>query len=112
MGACLLALKLVSRHRAWLIAGTCLSLAAIGFTVCNAIFWGAKTREAVVIASTTPIRATPVPMGDALQELSEAQIVTVIQGHEDFLLVRAGSGHLGWVARADLADVVPKTSVR
>jgi hypothetical protein len=106
-GTCLLAVKLVSRQRAWWIAGACLGLAAIGFTVCNAIFWGRRTHEAVVIASTTTVRATPVPMGDALQDLPEAETVVVIQGHEDFVLIRTALGRLGWVARADLADVVP-----
>jgi hypothetical protein len=84
----------------------------ISFTVCNAIVLAPKIHEAVVIAPTTPIRATPVPMGDPLLQLSEAETVTIGAGHEDFVLVRTASGHSGWVARADLADVVPRRSVR
>jgi hypothetical protein len=98
-------------RRRWMlwITGSCLGLAAIGFTICNAIYWQAKVHEAVVIAPTTPIRATPVPMGDPLQQLSEADTVMITAGHEDFVLVRTASGRRGWVARADLADVVPIT---
>jgi hypothetical protein len=111
-GASLLSARLFPRRRSAWIAGACLSIAALGFTVCNAIYWGPKIHEAVVIAATTSIRATPVPMGDPLQQLSEAETVTVAQSHEEFVLVRTLAGRSGWVARADLADVVPETSVR
>ncbi len=111
-GASLIAIKILPRYRALWIAATCASLAPIGFTACNALYWEPKTHEAVVIAASTTIRATPVPMGDSLQELPEAQTVTLLQGHEDFVLIRTPSGRSGWVARADLADVVPATSVR
>jgi len=111
-GASLIAIKILPRYRALWIAATCAGLAPISFTVCNAIYWEPKTHDAVVIAASTTIRATPVPMGDSLQELPEAQTVTVLQGHDDFVLIRTPSGRSGWVARADLADVVPATSVR
>ena len=111
-GASLIALKIVPRYRALWLTATCGGVAAVGFTVANAIYWEPKTHEAVVIAPSTAIRASPVPMGDSLQELPEAQTVTVLQGHEDFVLVRTPSGRSGWVARADLADVVPTSSVR
>ena len=108
-GVCLLMARRTARRRlAWTV-GSCVGIAAIGFTVCNAVFWEPKVHEAVVIASTT-IRATPVPMGDPLQQLSEAEMVTVTEGHEDFVLVHTASGRNGWVARADLADVVPSAS--
>jgi hypothetical protein len=105
-------IKRTAQRRALWIAGVCLGLAAIGFTGGNAIFWGRKIHEAVVIAATTPIRSTPVPMGDPLQELAEAETVAVTDGHEDFVLVHTASGRSGWVARADIADVVPKAAVR
>lgn len=111
-GTSLLVGKMFARRRAIWIAGLCLGLAGIGFTICNAIVLQPKAHEAVVIAATTPIRATPVPMGDPLLQLSEAETVTITAGHEDFVLVRTASGHRGWVARADLADVVPRSPVR
>jgi hypothetical protein len=98
-------------RRRWLsmIAST-IGFAAIAFTACNAAFWAPKLNEAVVIVSTTAMRATPVPMGDPLQPLSEAETLAVQSIHEDFALVRASSGREGWVARADIAEVVPRTS--
>ena len=111
-GASLLMTKLIPQRRAAWIGGLVIGLAAIGFTGCNAVFWGRKINEAVVIAATTPVRATPVPMSDPLQQLSEAETVAVTEGHEDFVLVRTASGRSGWVARADLANVVPKRPVR
>jgi tetratricopeptide (TPR) repeat protein len=107
LGSSLLAAVLFPRRWVLWATASCLGLAAIGFSVCNAIFWRTKVHEAVVIAPNTQIRATPVPMGDPLQQLSEAETVTITAGHEDFVLVRAASGRAGWVARADLADVVP-----
>ena len=98
------------RRAVW-IASVGVGIAGIGFAVCNAIVLWPKIHEAVVIAATTPIRATPVPMGDPLRQLSEAETVTITAGHEDFVLVRTASGHSGWVARADLADVVPRTPI-
>lgn len=111
-GASLLVGKMLPQRRAVWIVGLCLGGAGIGFTVCNAIELEPRVHEAVVIAATTPLRATPVPMGDPLQQLSEAETVTITAAHEDFALVRTASGHNGWVARADLADVVPGGSVR
>jgi hypothetical protein len=112
IGSALLAGSIVTRRRTLWIVGSLAGLAAIGFTLCNALFWEPKLHEAVVIAPTTAIRATPVPMGDPLQQLSEADTVTVTQAHEDFVLVRTAAGRRGWVARADLADVVPNASAR
>jgi xanthosine utilization system XapX-like protein len=111
-GLSLLMIKRLAQRRAPWIAGFCLGLAAVGFTVGNAVFWGRKAHEAVVIAVTTPIRSTPVPMGEPLQQLAEAETVAVTEGHEDFVLVHTASGRSGWVARADIADVVPQTTLR
>lgn len=112
VGASLLLSKLIPQRRAAWLAGLVVGLVAIGFTVGNAFFWKRKIHEAVVITATTPVRATPVPMSDPLQQLSEADTVAVTEEHEDFALVVTASGRSGWVARADIADVVPKTPVR
>jgi hypothetical protein len=103
--------KMFPARRTFWVASVGLGIAGIGFTVCNAIVLWPKIHEAVVIAATTPIRDTPVPMGDPLLQLSEAETVTITAGHEDFVLVRTASGHSGWVARADLADVVPRAAI-
>jgi len=51
-------------------------------------------------------------MGDALLQLTEAETVTITAQHEDFVLIRTRTGRDGWAARADLADVVPKHTLR
>jgi hypothetical protein len=110
--ASLLANSMFRKQRPWWILGCLAGVAAIGFTLGNALYWEPKIHEAVVIGAGTPIRATPVPMGDPLQQLAEAETVAVTQAHEDFVLVRTASGRRGWVARADLADVVPQSPAR
>jgi tetratricopeptide (TPR) repeat protein len=108
LGASLLSTKFSRRLRALRFAGIVLGIAALSFTSCNALVQWPKIREAVVIVEQTPIRVSPVPMGDALLQLTEAESVTVIAEHEDFVLVRTATGRSGWAARADVADVVPR----
>jgi hypothetical protein len=47
-------------------------------------------------------------MGDALFALNEADTVRVRAVREEFVLVQAGQGRTGWVARASLGLVVPE----
>jgi hypothetical protein len=110
-GASLLAAKVSGRFRALRFAGIVVGTAALGFTACNALLQWPKVREAVVIVKETPVRVSPVPMGDPLLQLTEAETVTVTAEHEDFVLVRTRAGRSGWAARADVADVVPTHSV-
>jgi tetratricopeptide (TPR) repeat protein len=111
-GASLLAARFSRRFRALRFAGVMLGLTALGFTTCNALVQWPKLREAVVIVSETPLRVSPVPMGDPLQQLTEAATVSITAEHDEFVLVRTPAGLSGWVARADVADVVPRQSLR
>jgi hypothetical protein len=111
-GASLLAAKVSPRLPALRFAGVALGITALGFSTCNALVQWPKLHEAVVIVQETPLRVSPVPMGDPLQQLNEAEIVTITAEHEDFVLVRTATGRSGWVARADVADVVPRHSIR
>jgi hypothetical protein len=112
LGASLLSAKVSRRFRPVRLAGIILGITALSFTTCNALVQWPKIREAVVIVKETPIRVSPVPMGDALLQLTEAETVTVTAEHEDFVLVRTRTGRSGWAARADIADVVPRHAVR
>jgi hypothetical protein len=112
IGASLLSASAAPRLRALRVAAGVLGVTALGFTTCNALVQWPKLREAVVIVKETPIRVSPVPMGDALLQLTEAETVTILAQHEDFVLVRTHGGRDGWAARADLADVVPKATLR
>jgi hypothetical protein len=80
----------------------------IGLTACNATLLWRRMHEAVVLVDQTPVRVSPVPMGDAAFVLAEAETVTITAEHEDFALVRTRGGRSGWVARASLGAVVPK----
>ncbi len=112
LGASLLSAKFSWRFRTLRSAGVVMGIAALGFTTCNAWVQWPKIHQAVVIVQETPIRVSPVPMGDELLQLKEAETVTVTAEHEDFVLVRTPAGRSGWAARADVADVVPRHSVR
>jgi hypothetical protein len=108
MGAGLLAGFLAPRRRrtrrAAMIAGAVLA----GFTLGNGLVLWPKLHDAVILTAAAPARASPVPMGDPLFVLPEAETVRITAEHEDFVLVRTRAGRAGWVSRANLAPVVPR----
>jgi TRAP-type mannitol/chloroaromatic compound transport system permease large subunit len=113
MGIIAFGLGLLRRKRAsrfdWsALGGVVLGGAMIALTVSNAMLMWPRMHEAVILSNQTPARVSPVLMGDAAFVLREAETVTVIAGHEDFILVRARNGRTGWIARANLATVVPQ----
>ena len=80
----------------------------VALTVCNGVVLWPTLHEAVVIANSSPVRVSPVPMGDPLFVLPEAETVTVAAEHEGFFLVRTREGRMGWMAHANLAPIVPR----
>ncbi len=64
--------------------------------------------EGVILTASAPVRVSPVPMGDPLFTLPEAQTVRIIAEHDEFLLIKTRAGQTGWVSGADLARVVPR----
>jgi hypothetical protein len=87
--------------------GLLLGVALIALAVSNALLLWPRMHEAVVLVDQTPARVSPAPMGDTAFVLREAESVTMTAEHEDFMLIRTGSGLSGWVARANLGAVVP-----
>jgi len=112
LGISLLAGRMVSRHRWLRLAAAAVGLALAGVTVANGVFLWPKLHAGVVITGATPVRAAPVPMGDALFVLPEAETVRMVAEHESFVLVRTRTGRMGWVSRANLAPVVAAKSDR
>jgi hypothetical protein len=106
-GTSLLAGRLSSRHRWLWRAGTALGLVLVALTVGNGVVLWPKLHEAVVISAGAPVRVAPVPMGDAVFVLPEAETVSMTAEHEGFMLIRTRAGRTGWVSRANLAPVVP-----
>lgn len=110
LGLGVLAGRMTFRHRSIRLAATGVGIALVGVTVCNGIVLWPKLHEGVLIMASTPVRVSPVPMGDALFELPEAETVRMLAEHESFVLVRTRTGRTGWVSRANLAAVVAAKS--
>jgi len=108
-GTSLLAGRLSSRHRWLRRAGAAVGLGMVGLTLGNGVVLWPKLHEAVVISAGTEVRVAPVPMGDAVFVLPEAETVGMTAEHEGFVLIRTRAGRTGWVSRASLAPVVPPT---
>jgi hypothetical protein len=87
--------------------GILLGIALIAVTVSSAMLLWPRMHEAVVLVDQTPARVSPAPMADTTFVMREAESVTMTAEHEDFILIRTGSGLSGWVARANLGAVVP-----
>lgn len=83
-------------------------LALIGLTVGNAVLIRPRLQMGVVIVDGAAARVAPVPLGDALFALREAETVRLDASHEGFFLVRTQRGQTGWVAQAEVAPVVPE----
>jgi hypothetical protein len=110
VGVSLLLARQYRRRRLALRACTAAGFALMVVTLCNALAIWPMMSEAVVIARSTPARVAPVSMADALMTLREAEILTVDAELRDFTLVHTDTGRTGWVARADIARVVPRSS--
>ena len=106
VGASLLAGRLYPRRRWMRGVGALIGVAMIALTACNAMFVWSQLHAAVVIAAATPARVSPVPMGDPLFVLPEAETVTMTGEHEGFILIETQGGKLGWVAHANIAPVL------
>jgi hypothetical protein len=96
----------LTRSRRATLAAAALSVALMSLTVGQAAILWPSLHAAVVIAHEAPVLVSPVPMGEALFVLSEAESVTVTGEHEDYLLIKTGTGRVGWVSATNLARVV------
>jgi hypothetical protein len=107
VGLGLIAGRLSSRHRWLRRTGLLAGVALVGLTVCNGVVLWPKLHEAVVITGATPVRVSPVPMGDSLFVLPEAETVGMTAEYEGFVLIKTRSGRIGWVSRVNLVPVLP-----
>jgi hypothetical protein len=103
-----LVVRTVAPRLRWIPGGgILLGIALLALPASNAILLWPRMHEAIVLVDQTPARVVPVPMGDTAFVLREADSVTMMAEHEDFILIRTGGGLSGWVARANLGAVVP-----
>ncbi len=91
--------------RSLTLVGALLVATAIG----SAIMMWPSLHEAVVINREAPALTTPVLAAEPLFKLREGETVTVQAQHQDFALVRTMAGRSGWVARSNLARLVPQS---
>jgi hypothetical protein len=107
LGLSVLAAQL-SRGRAWMRrAAFIVGVSMMALPVCDGIALWPTLHEGVVIGAATPVRVSPVPMGDSLFVLPVAETVNITAEHEGFLLIKTRSGQTGWVSRAAVARVIP-----
>jgi hypothetical protein len=109
VGLCALAAQWSSRFRWTRRAAVLAGVSMMGLTLCNGIAIWPILHEGVVITPSTPVRVSPVPMGDSLFELTEAESVKISAEHEGFLLIETAAGRKGWVSRANVAPVMPRS---
>jgi len=90
------------------------SLTVVGVLVAATVIGSAiaiwpKMKEAIVITSETPARNSPVLNAGLAFKLPEGAEVMVRAQHQGFTLVQTSAGRSGWVARTDIARVMPQS---
>jgi hypothetical protein len=108
VGASVILAQLSSRHRLARAAAAVSGVTMIGLTFCSALALGSRLHQGVVIAAATPVRVSPVPMGDPLFSLPEGEKVKITAEHQGFDLIETRAGRAGWIANSNLAPIVPR----
>jgi hypothetical protein len=108
VGASMIAMQLSPRHPLLRGSAMLLGLSMLGLTICNGLALWPRLHEGVVITAATPVRVSPVPMGDPLFTLPEGETVKIAAEHESFALIETRAGRSGWVAHSNLAPIVPR----
>jgi hypothetical protein len=108
VGASLIVAQFSSRHGLVRGAAMLLGVSMLGLTLCNALALWPRFHQGVVIAAATPVRVSPVPMGDPLFTLPEGEKVKVVAEHEGFALIETRAGRAGWIAHSNFAPIVPR----
>jgi hypothetical protein len=108
VGACVIIAQLSSRHRLARGAVALLGATMIGLMLCSGLALGSRLHQGVVIAAATPVRVSPVPMGDPLFSLPEGEKVKITAEHDGFDLIETRAGRAGWISSSSLAPIVPR----
>jgi hypothetical protein len=109
VGAGLVAAQLSSRYRPARGAAILLGLAMLGLALCDALALWPRLHQGVVVSAATPVRVSPVPMGEPLFSLPEGEKVKITAEHDGFALIET-RGRAGWVSDSSLAPIVPRAS--
>ena len=104
----MIAAQLSSRHRLANGAAALLGATLVGLTLCSALAVGSRLHQGIVVAAATPVRVSPVPMGDPLFSLPEGEKVKITAEHDGFALIETRAGRAGWISNSNLAPIVPR----
>jgi hypothetical protein len=108
VAASLIFARLSSRHRLLRGAATLLGATLVGLTCCSGLALWSRLHEGIVIAAATPVRVSPVPMGDPLFSLPEGEKVKITAEHDGFALIETRARRAGWISSSNLAPLVPR----
>ena len=106
-GVSLVLRRLLPELRAVLGTGTAIGVAFMVLALGDAIATAATLRDSVVIFAT-PARASPAAGAEPLFTVPLADVVSVRDEHQGFVLIIDSQGREGWVAGADLRAVIPR----
>ena len=112
LGASLVAAQLSSHHRLLRRTATLVGAFMVILTCCDALALWPRLHQGIVIAAATPVRVSPVPMGDPLFTLPEGEKVKITAEHDGFALIETRAGRVGWVTHSNLAPLVPREAAR
>jgi hypothetical protein len=82
----------------------------VSTAIASAITTWPTVNQAVVIARVASASTSPVAAAEPLFTLREGETVSVRAERQNFALVQTSAGRSGWVARTDLARVVPQSN--
>lgn len=108
IGASLIGAQLSPRYRLWRGAAALLGAAMLGLVLNNALVLWSRLHQGIVIAAATPVRVSPVPMGEPLFALPEGEKVKISAEHDGFALIETRVGRTGWISDANLAPILPR----
>lgn len=105
-GTGLLLRRLRANRRAAFTAAAIVGLLLTALSLGDAVATSSILSESVVLVAT-PASASPVLGIPPLFTLPPAEVVSLRAEHAGFVLIRDPQGREGWVARADVASLIP-----
>ena len=112
VGMSLFLVRLLPQRRLAIRSLACVGVFLIATAIGSAITLWPRVHEAIVISRGAPARISPASAAEPAFKLVEGEAVAVRAEYPDFVLVQTSAGRSGWVARADLAMVVPQCGNR
>jgi hypothetical protein len=98
--------RLRSEHGTQFITVTVVGLLLTALSLGDAAVTASTLHESVVLVAA-PAGAAPIIGTSPLFTVPPAEIVRVREEHQGFALIRDSKGREGWVARTELAPVIP-----